>query len=206
MIITKGAQSRLTGGQERSKDLVLRPKQSKGYLVMAIMASLVLSFTVLGGTILPAEAAEKTSNGNDHASSASSASAVAEPTTNNNLATSSSEQQDQQQPAISDSNIASRVIAAEDKDTITEGENQTAYVAVIGADHKPVPNATVSATVFFGKSIEEKFTGTTQDDGMVSFTWEIGNHSKTGLIGIDIKAEAPGYSTGYTNLVFKYKD
>src|SRR5690349_12217375 len=111
MIITKEAQSRLTGGQKRSKDLVLLPKQNKGYLAMAIIASLVLSFIVLGGTILPAEAAKETSNGKDHANSTSSASADTEPTTNNNLATSSSEQQDQQ-PTISDSNIASRVIAA----------------------------------------------------------------------------------------------
>lgn len=179
-------------------------RKSRGYLALAVMASLVLSFMILGGAISPAEAAKKASSKHDPPAdnAAPSASADKESKADNNLAVSES---DQQPSSLPSPKIGSKVIADDDKETVTAGDTQTIYAAVISADHKPVPNAVVYATAFFGKNIEKKFTGTTQDDGTVSFSWNIEKHDKTGLIGIDFKAESDGYDTGYGSLVFKYR-
>ena len=203
--------------------------KSQGYLAIAVIASLILSFIVLGGAVLPAEAAKKGSPSNSQASdnSTSAASKNKESKENKGQAAATQEQQGQQsgstnqaeaitttaganssssQSSTADSSINSKILVANDKDIVTAGDTQTVYAAVIGAGHKPVSNATVFATVFFGKNVEKKFTASTQGDGIVVFTWQIEKHNKTGLVGMDIKAEASGYDTGYGNLVFLYKN
>ena len=209
--------------------------ESQGYLAIAVIASLILSFIVLGGAVLPAEAAKKGSPSNSQASdnSTSAASKNKESKENKGQAAATQEQQGQQsgstnqaeattttttttttaganssslQSSTAESSIDSKILVANDKDIVTAGDTQTVYAAVIGAGHKPVSNATVFATVFFGKNVEKKFTASTQSDGTVVFTWQIEKHNKTGLVGMDIKAEASGYDTGYGNLVFLYKN
>lgn len=202
--------------------------KSQGYLAIAVIASLILSFVVLGGAVLPAEAAKKGSSSNSQASdnSTSASSENKESKENKGQAAATQEQQGQQsgstnqaeattaagtnssssQSSPAESSIDSRILVANDKDIVTAGDTQTVYAAVIGADHKPVPNATVFATVFFGKNVEKKFTANTQGDGTVVFTWQIEKHNKTGLVGMDIKAEATGYDTGYGSLVFMYRN
>ena len=175
--------------------------RNRGYLAIAVMASLILSFIILGGTISPAEAAKKSSPGHAPPANTTAYSDSENKSKVENLAVSESDQQ----PSLPPEKIGSKVISDDDKETVTTGDTQTIYAAVIGEDHKPVPNAVVYATVFFGKNIEKKFTGTTQDDGTVSFSWNIGKHDKTGLVGIDFKAESEGYDIGYGSLVFKYR-
>lgn len=94
------------------------------------------------------------------------------------------------------------VLTAIEKDTVKPGDTQTVYVVVFGADHKPLANSTASAIVVFGKNVEKTFNGMTGSDGVWSFSWEIGKHTRTGLEGIDIKVDNEAYDTGYANLVF----
>lgn len=221
--VYKGAMA-VKNGQDQSAGLI----KSHSYLAITVMASLVLSFILLGGAILPAEAAKKSGSGNSPPPSDNSTTASSknkESKVNNGPAAAAQEQQQQQKsgsatPAAPDSSSTSsssqlstsdpkrgsKILVADDKDLVTAGDTQTVYVAVMGVDYKTVPNATVFATVFFGKNIEKKFTSSTLDDGTVVFTWQIDKHNKTGLIGMDIRAEATGYDTGYGSLVFKYKN
>jgi hypothetical protein len=97
------------------------------------------------------------------------------------------------------------VMTAVDMDRVTKGDVQTIYVAVLGADGKPLPHATVSALVFFGKNFERWLTGTTGSDGVWSFSWTVEKHSRSGLEGVDIKVDNPGYDTEYASLVFRYR-
>ena len=183
------------------------PNRNRGYLAIAVMASLVLSFIIMGGTILPAEAAKKAPAKYDPPAENTASSAANKGSRADNAVVSESDQQSpsSQQPSAPPAKIASKVIADDDKETVIAGDTQTIYAAVIDADHRPVPNSTVYATAFFGRNIEKKFTGTTQDDGTVSFSWNIEKYNKTGLIGIDFKAESEGYDTGYGSLVFRYR-
>jgi hypothetical protein len=98
-----------------------------------------------------------------------------------------------------------KVLTVSDKDVVRSGELQTIYVAVVGVNGKPIAHSAVSAIVFFGKNSEKKFSGITRDDGTWSFSWKIEKHSRTGLMGVDIKAAPDGYETGYGSLVFRYK-
>jgi hypothetical protein len=94
------------------------------------------------------------------------------------------------------------VLTAIEKDTVRPGDIQTVYVVVFGADHKPLANSTASAIVVFGKDVEKTFSGMTGSDGVWSFSWEIGKHTRTGLEGIDIKVDSDSYDTGYANVIF----
>jgi hypothetical protein len=101
-----------------------------------------------------------------------------------------------------DSSQELTVLTAVEKDTVRPGDTQTVYVVVFGPDYKPLANSTASAIVVFGKDVEKTFSGMTGSDGVWSFSWEIEKHARTGLEGIDIKADNEAYDTGYANLVF----
>jgi hypothetical protein len=97
------------------------------------------------------------------------------------------------------------VMTANELDSVTKNDVQTIYVAVLDADGKPLPHASISALVLFGKDFERWHTGTTGSDGVWSFSWIVEKHSRSGLEGVDIKVSSQGHDTGYTNLVFRYR-
>lgn len=97
------------------------------------------------------------------------------------------------------------VMTATGLDRVREGDVQTIYVAVLGADGKPLPHASVSALAFFGRDFERWHTGTTGSDGVWSFSWTVEKHSRSGLEGVDVKVDSPEYETEYASLVFEYR-
>lgn len=95
------------------------------------------------------------------------------------------------------------VYASAEKDPITRGSTQTIHVKVMDKT-KTIDGATVIATVTYASGKTTKtFSGTTDSNGMWSFSWQIGGNSNPGTFTVDISAMKSGYDVGKTSLAFK---
>jgi hypothetical protein len=96
------------------------------------------------------------------------------------------------------------VSAEPEKNPITRGSMQTIYIVATDDNEKPLKDASLSASVRYatGATIK-KFSGKTDANGEWSFTWYIGENSKPGVYGVDVKATKTGYDNGYDNTFFK---
>lgn len=82
------------------------------------------------------------------------------------------------------------------EDPITTGSIQTITVIVTDqSSNTKVVGAQVEGKVKYVTSTTKDFSGITDDQGMISYSWKIGSNSKPGTFTVDVKASANGYES-----------
>jgi hypothetical protein len=88
-------------------------------------------------------------------------------------------------------------------DPITRGSDQTILVKVV-SNGNAISGATIYATVTYASGTTTKsFNGTSDSNGLWSFTWQIGGNSNPGTFTVNIKAFKSGYDSANASLTFQ---
>jgi hypothetical protein len=97
-----------------------------------------------------------------------------------------------------------KVSVKAEEDPIMRGNEQTISVTVADTAGNPVAGASVmSHMITPSESTPKNFNGKTDENGKWSFSWQIDNQSKAGLVGVEVKASKTGFDDSYGSTFFK---
>ena len=83
------------------------------------------------------------------------------------------------------------------KDPISRGSSQSIIVSVEDENGNPIGDVTLSARVTYASgSTTKSFSGTSDNTGDWSFSWQIGGNSNPGTFKVNISASKGGYESG----------
>jgi hypothetical protein len=97
-----------------------------------------------------------------------------------------------------------KVSVKAEEDPIMRGNEQTISVTVTDTAGNPVAGASVmSHMITPSESTTKNFNGKTDENGKWSFSWQIDNQSKAGLVGVEVKASKTGFDDSFGSTFFK---
>ena len=97
------------------------------------------------------------------------------------------------------SNLQEMIVSlAVEKDVLKLGDEQKININVIDAAlDEPIEGAQIDIGVDYGYAIKKHFTGITDAEGNVSFSWNIGKDNLPGTYSVEADIFADGYEPGY---------
>ena len=98
-----------------------------------------------------------------------------------------------------------KVSVKAEEDPIMRGNEQTISVTVTDTTGNPIAGASVMSHSMItpSESTTKNFNGKTDENGKWSFSWQIDNQSKAGLVGVEVKASKTGFDDSYGSTFFK---
>jgi hypothetical protein len=87
-------------------------------------------------------------------------------------------------------------------DPIRRGTEQVVYVTVCSAGWG-VAAVRVTGTITDAAGVEQPFSGTTNENGLMSYTWQVPPGATPGMFTIVVQAVRDGYTDGWGSATFR---